>query len=54
MVMTLRGSSKVTAKGQITIPQELRNEFKIKPGDMVYFIVDDTKLTLKKGPLKLS
>lgn len=54
MVAILRGSSKVTVKGQITIPQEIREEFTIKPGDTVYFIIEDEKLMLQKGPLKLS
>ena len=54
MRRVLRGSSKVTSKGQITIPQDVRNEFAIHPGDMIYFIVEDTKITLQKGPLEFS
>jgi AbrB family looped-hinge helix DNA binding protein len=53
---TLRGSSRVTAKGQITIPLEIRDEFNIKPGDTVYFITEGEtpKLVLQKGPIKLT
>jgi len=54
MVAILRGSSRVTAKGQITIPQEIREESNIKPGDTIYFITDGEKLMLQKGPIKLS
>ena len=54
MVAILRGSSKVTTKGQITIPQEIRGDFGIKPGDTVYFITEDGKLVLRVGPLQLS
>jgi len=54
MVAILRGSSKVTSKGQITIPQEVRREFDIKPGDTIYFIMDGEKLVLRKGPLRIS
>ena len=49
----LTGSSKVTSKGQITIPQDIRNKYKITPGDMVYFLEEDGKLILRKGPLRL-
>ena len=49
----LRGSSKVTAKGQVTVPQELRGEFNIKPGDTIYFMIENGTLILRKGPLKL-
>jgi AbrB family looped-hinge helix DNA binding protein len=53
MVAILRGSSKVTSKGQITIPQEIRREFDIKPADTIYFTTEDGKLILRRGPLKL-
>ena len=54
MTAILRGSSKVTSKGQITIPQEIRKELKINTGDTIYFITEDEKLILRIGPLKLS
>lgn len=49
----LVGSSKVTSRGQITIPQEIRDKHEINPGDMVYFIEEDGKLIIQKGPLKI-
>jgi len=51
--LILIGSSKVTSKGQITIPQDIREKYGIKPGDTVYFLEEDGKLILKKGPIKL-
>ena len=47
------GSSKVTSKGQITIPQDVREKFGIKPGDIVYFLEEDGRIILLKGPIKI-
>ena len=49
----LIGMSKVTSKGQITIPQDVREKFEIKPGDTIYFLEEDGKLILMKGPIRL-
>ena len=49
----LMGSSKVTSKGQITIPQDVREKFGIKPGDTVYFLEEDGRIILLKGPIKI-
>jgi AbrB family looped-hinge helix DNA binding protein len=50
----LRGYSKVTSKGQITIPQELRNEHNINPGDTMFFIVTEKReLVIRKGPIRI-
>jgi len=49
----LVGSSKVTARGQITIPQSLREKYGINPGDIIYFIEEDGKLLIQKGPIEL-
>ena len=51
---TLVGSSKVTTRGQITIPQDLREKYEIGPGDTVYFLEENGELILRKGPIKLS
>jgi AbrB family looped-hinge helix DNA binding protein len=40
--------SKVTTKGQITIPQRLRESFGIAPGDEVEFLVEDGHIRLQK------
>jgi len=49
----LVGSSKVSTKGQITIPEEIRTEHQINPGDTIYFIEEDGKILIKKGPIRL-
>jgi AbrB family looped-hinge helix DNA binding protein len=40
--------SKVTTKGQVTIPRELRESFGIEPGDEVEFLVEDHSIRLQK------
>ncbi len=42
-------TSKITAKGQTTIPQEVRNALNLGPGDKVSFEVDDQgNVTLRR------
>lgn len=36
--------AKVTSKGQITIPQEIRKKLKLKEGDKVFFVEDNGSL----------
>ena len=38
--------AKVTSKGQITIPVEIRKQLNLKPGDKVLFIQENGKITL--------
>ena len=33
------GASKLTSKGQVTIPAEVRNHLSLQPGDTVEFVV---------------
>lgn len=40
---------KVSFKGQITIPKELRKKLEIKPGDFVIFAEEGKKVVLKKA-----
>lgn len=37
----------VTSKGQVTIPQRIRNRHGLKPGTMVEFITEGSKVMLK-------
>ncbi|NBD33576.1 MAG: AbrB/MazE/SpoVT family DNA-binding domain-containing protein, partial [Cyanobacteria bacterium] len=37
--------AKVTSKGQITIPVEIRKQLNLKPGDKVLFIEENGKIT---------
>ena len=38
--------AKVTSKGQITIPVEIRKQLNLKPGDKVIFMEENGKITL--------
>jgi AbrB family looped-hinge helix DNA binding protein len=49
----LRVALKVTIKGAITIPKTLRNDFGVKPGDIIFFVTDNGKIILRKGPIKI-
>ncbi len=42
--------SKITKKGQVTIPQRLRRLLDIKTGEKVVFEIEDEKIVLKKAP----
>ncbi len=52
--------TKVTAKGQITIPAKVRAHLGVKPGEWVTFNIDGDRVTLKRidkldaGYLKLA
>ena len=39
---------KVTSKGQVTIPHQIRTVMRIRPGDEVIFEIDEKKVLLKK------
>jgi len=43
-------SSKVTTKGQVTIPQEIRERLGIHPGTVVDFRVSGESVVLRKQP----
>ena len=44
MTMT---SVRVQAKGQVTIPKEIRDKLKVKPGDQVVFVETDAGVMVK-------
>lgn len=48
-ITTLEGMMRVTAKGQVTIPQEQRERFGLLPGTEVEFIDDGKTLRLQKA-----
>jgi antitoxin PrlF len=37
----------ITAKGQTTVPKDVRDKLKLKPGDKVYWIVENGKAVLR-------
>jgi len=49
-----RGQSRITARGQITVPMEVRKKFGLKPGDTLCFLEVDGSIVLKLGPLVLA
>jgi len=44
---------RITSKGQITIPKEIRDKFNIKPHDIGEFVVKEGEIvfTVKKGTI---
>lgn len=40
--------TKVTTKGQTTIPAKVRAHLGVKPGDWVTFVIDDDRVTLNR------
>ena len=50
----LVGQSKITTRGQVTLPKEVRQKFALKSGDTVYFLEVDGSVLLKLGPLVLT
>jgi len=43
------GATKLSTKGQVTIPADARRRFGLNVGDIILFIEEDGKLFLKKG-----
>lgn len=39
---------RITSKGQVTIPKEVRDRFGLEPGQLVEFAVLDGKVTISK------
>ena len=50
----LRGQSRMTSRGQITVPVEVRKKFGLKTGDILCFLEVDEAIVLKLGPLVLT
>jgi AbrB family looped-hinge helix DNA binding protein len=40
-------NSRLSAKGQITLPRKVRQALKVKPGDRVLFLVEDEMVRLQ-------
>lgn len=48
-------SAKITSKGQVTLPKQVREQLRLKPGDRVDFVVgEDGQVRLKAGRLHVS
>jgi len=50
----LRGESRITSRGQITIPKVIREKFGLKHGDRICFLEVNGSIVLKLGPLVLT
>lgn len=44
----MTAASKITSKGQVTIPKEVRGRLGLRPGDRVEFVEDANGVRLKK------
>lgn len=40
-------SSKISSKGQVTVPREIRKRLGVKTGDRVEFVLDDGKISIR-------
>jgi AbrB family looped-hinge helix DNA binding protein len=47
----IRLASKLTTKGQATIPKEVRKLLGVAPGDTLHFVIDGKNITLKRAAL---
>jgi len=47
--MKTLGSSKLSTKGQVTIPVIARQKFNLETGDLILFLEENGKLILRKG-----
>jgi len=43
-------SSRLTSKGQTTIPREIRERLRLKPGDAVAYVEENGRVILMKQP----
>ena len=40
-------TSRLTVKGQVTVPKNIRQKLKVGPGDLVSFVQEDDKVFIK-------
>jgi antitoxin PrlF len=45
--------TKLTSKGQVTIPKEIRDRLGVRPGDKVQFFIDDRGRAVLEPTIKL-
>ena len=44
----MQQTSRITSKGQTTIPREVREKLSLQPGDVVVYELDDDEVRLRK------
>ncbi len=42
-------TSKLTAKYQVTIPQEVREQLNLQSGDLLLFVIEDGRVVIQKA-----
>ena len=45
--------SRLSPKGQVTIPKEVREKLDLRPGDLVAFIEKDGEIIIKKARIQV-
>ena len=43
----MKNSSTISSKGQVTVPQEIRNRIGLSPGDRVEFVVENGQTLIR-------
>lgn len=43
----MKNSSTISSKGQVTVPQEIRNRLGLSPGDRVEFVVEGQRTVIR-------
>ena len=49
----LLGQSRLSSKNQVVVPQEVREELKLKPGDIICFVKEENRIIIVKGPVEV-
>ena len=51
----MQATSRITSKGQTTIPRKVREKLSLRPGDVIVYEVDDDEVRLRKqSPLDVA
>ncbi len=48
----MKYTAKLTSKGQVTVPKEVRDRFSLNTGDYLVFELTDDRIIMTKSPLQ--
>jgi len=48
------GSSRISKKGQLTIPKTVRDDLGLQEGDLILFVKKGNEIKLKRGELRVT